>query len=76
MTKLFGNAWKWFFKGLRTRSPGLTGIGAALAALAWIRKSSRGREVLWSKTLRPGDTFRVRLLRADDEVEAEVDVEG
>ncbi|HSG78143.1 MAG TPA: hypothetical protein VLD62_01070 [Acidimicrobiia bacterium] len=74
MTRLLANAWTWVFRGLRTRNPALTAVGGALAAISWIRRSNRGRELLWAKTLAPGESYRVRLLGPEGEVESELDI--
>jgi len=58
------------FRGARRGNTALTGIGAALAAIGFVRRLARPkRELLWSKTLRPGETYRIRVL--GDEVEIE-----
>lgn len=76
MSRLLANAWTWLFRGLRTRNTALTAVGGALAAISWIRRSTRGRELLWAKTLSPGEGYRIRLLGPDGDVETELDVEG
>lgn len=76
MTRLLTHAWTWLFRGLRTRNPALTAIGGALAAISWIRRTTRGRELLWAKTLGDGDSYRIRLLGPDGEPEGEVEIEG
>ena len=50
---------------------GLTGLGAALLALGWLRRLYRGRELLYARDLKPGDAIRIRLLDSDDEVTIE-----
>jgi len=50
----------------------LAGLGTALLVIGWLRRRRRPRrEVLFSRTLRPGDALRIRLLGTDEEPEAE-----
>jgi hypothetical protein len=56
--------------GARRGSPGLAGLGTALVILGWMRRHRRPRrELLFARTLRPGDAWRIRLL-PDDEPDA------
>jgi hypothetical protein len=58
------------FSGLRRGQSPLSGLGAALLAIGWVRTLYRGdRELIWSRTLKPGDSIRIRLVGSDDEVE-------
>jgi hypothetical protein len=60
------------FGGARRGSAPLSGLGAALLAMGWVRKLTRSkRELLYSRTLRRGDALRIRLLGPDDAVEGE-----
>ena len=67
------------FGGARRGSTPLTGLGAALLAVGWLRKLTRPkRELLYSRNLRRGEAVRVRLLGSDDSAEGEevVDIVG
>jgi hypothetical protein len=60
------------FRGARRGNTALTGVGAALAAIGFVRRLARPkRELLWSTTLRPGDSYRIRVLDSGDELEIE-----
>lgn len=64
--------------GLRTLAGGarrgnalLAGLGTAAAVIGAFRRYARpARQLLYARTLRPGETLRVRVLGIDDEVEA------
>jgi hypothetical protein len=59
-------------RGARRGNTGLTGVGAGLAAIGLVRRLTRPRkELIWSKTLRPGMTYRIRLVGSGEEVEIE-----
>jgi hypothetical protein len=68
---LIRNGSKFLARGARVGNTGLTGLGAALLALGWLRKLYRGRELLYARDLKPGDAIRIRLLDGDDEVTIE-----
>jgi hypothetical protein len=58
------------FRGARRGNPALTGVGAALAAIGLVRRMARPkRELLWAKTLKPGDVYRIRVIGSDEEIE-------
>ncbi|MDX1690464.1 MAG: hypothetical protein R3290_05530 [Acidimicrobiia bacterium] len=76
MTRLLADAWNLLTRGMRTGNAALTAAGAALVALRWIRRTSRGRELLWAKNLKPGDGYRIRLVDPDGEIGDEVVVDG
>jgi hypothetical protein len=58
------------FGGMRRGNSALAGMGAALVAVGWLRKTARPkRELLYARTLRRGQGLRIRMLGADDEVE-------
>ena len=62
------------FRGARRGAPGLAGLGAAIAAIGWVRRLYRpDRELIWAQNLKPGTGVRVRLLGPEgtDEVEIE-----
>lgn len=58
----------------------MTGLGALVLAVGWLRKLARPRrELLYARTLRPGEALRIRLLQAGDPVEGdspEIEVSG
>lgn len=59
-------------QGLRGRNPGLTFVGAALLARSAIRHFSRSdRELLFSRTLKPGEGLRIRSLESGEEIEVQ-----
>jgi hypothetical protein len=61
------------FRGARRGNPALTGVGAALAAIGLVRRMARPkRELLWAKTLKPGESYRIRVVGS----EQVIDVEG
>ena len=58
------------FRGARRGNPALTGVGAALAAIGLVRRLARPRrELLWARTLRPGEVYRIRVVGSGEEVE-------
>jgi hypothetical protein len=59
--------------GARRGNGLIAGLGAALLAYEWIRRTTRPkRELLFARTLRPGEGLRVRLLDGDDEDGVEI----
>jgi len=57
--------------GARRGNPGLAGLGTALLVLGWFRRRRRPRrELLFARNLRPGETWRIRVLGDGDEPEA------
>jgi hypothetical protein len=66
-----------FFRGARRGQPFVTGLAGLLAAVAVARRFSGkgGRTLLYSRTLREGETLRLRLVR-EDEVVADAEVTG
>lgn len=48
------------FKGLRTGDPQLILVGAALLAYAYLRSRPSGRELVYSRTLKPGQGVQVK----------------
>jgi hypothetical protein len=56
--------------GARRGNPGLAGLGTALLVLGWMRRRRRpGRDLLYARTLRPGEALRIRMLGPDEEPE-------
>ncbi len=51
------------FRGLRTGDPQLILLGASLLAVAWLRSRSRGRELLYKRTLKVGESVQVKLAK-------------
>ena len=63
---------KALFGGARRGSSPLAGLGALMVGFGWLRKRYRSdRELVYARTLRRGDTLRIRLLQSDDSVEGE-----
>ena len=50
------------FRGARRGVPGLAGLGAAVVAVGVARRVGRGRELLWSKNLKPGKGVRITMM--------------
>jgi hypothetical protein len=68
---------KALFGGARRGNTALTGLGAALLAMGWVRRLYRSdRELLYSRTLRKGEAVRIRLLGPDDASGEDVTVGG
>ncbi len=63
------------FGGARRGQPGVAGLGAALSIIGWMRTRRRGKELVYSKTLKPGETIKIRMVRADGGID-ETEVEG
>ncbi|MGD2052194.1 MAG: hypothetical protein PVI35_06940 [Acidimicrobiia bacterium] len=64
------------FGGARRGRPLMTGLGGVLTVLAVARRFSRPqRTLLYSRTLREGETIRLRLVRGGDVV-ADTEVAG
>lgn len=60
------------FRGARRGNTALTGVGSALAAIGLVKRMARPRrELLWAKTLRPGETYRIRVVGSGEEIEIE-----
>lgn len=58
--------------GARKGNSSFAGLGAGLVLIGWLRQRARPKkELLWSKTLRPGQAVRIRHLGTGDEVEIE-----
>ena len=53
------------FRGLRTGDPQLILFGATLLAVAWLRSRPSGKEVIYRRTLKPGDGIEVKLRQPD-----------
>lgn len=52
------------FRGLREGRPGLAGMGAAVAMVAWLRtRRPPARERIYGVDLGEGEAIRIRLLR-------------
>ncbi|MCB2223016.1 MAG: hypothetical protein KQH83_02480 [Actinobacteria bacterium] len=65
------------FGGARKGNTALTGLGAVLLAMGWVRRRYRSdRELLYARTLRKGDAVRIRLLGADDSPGDGITIEG
>ena len=76
MTKLVRNGLTFVFRGARRGQSPLAALGAAMSVVGWFR-SRRGpeRELIYSRTLKDGETVTVKLLR-DGSVASEQTVEG
>jgi len=56
--------------GARRGNPGLAGLGTALLIYGWMRRRRRPkREILYARTLRPGEALRIRALTRDQDPE-------
>ncbi len=56
--------------GARRGNPGLAGWGTALLIYGWMRRRRRPkREILYARTLRPGEALRIRALAPDQDPE-------
>jgi hypothetical protein len=54
--------------GARRGNAGLAGLGTALLIVGWMRRSRRPkREILYARTLRPGEGLRIRALTDDQD---------
>jgi hypothetical protein len=72
---VIGNGLRFLARGARRGSASFAGLGAAMLALGWLRRSAAPkRRLLYSRTLKPGDALRIRLL--DGEGAESIDVEG
>jgi hypothetical protein len=71
---LLNNGLRSLAGGARRGNALITAFGAVLLASEWIRRTTRPkRELLFARTLRPGDALRVRFLDGEGEHEVEVD---
>ncbi len=60
------------FGGARRGSAPLTGLGAALLVVGWLRRLARPkRELIYARNLRKGETVGIRLLRSGEAVEGD-----
>lgn len=74
---LFKDGARTLFGGARRGNSPLVGLGAAMLALGWLKRLYRpDRELIYSRTLRRGETIRIKLLGEDDPTEGEIDIEG
>jgi hypothetical protein len=70
------NGLKFLARGARTGSTGFAGLGAVLLAYGWLKRKARpSRELLFARTLKPGDALRIRLLGPEGPEEIEVAAE-
>ena len=54
--------------GARRGNAGLAGLGTALLVIGWMRRRRRPqREMLYARTLRPGEGLRIRALGSDED---------
>lgn len=56
------------FGGARRGQPGVAGLGAALTIVSWLRSRRRGKELIYSRTLKDGESVNIRLVRGDTTV--------
>ncbi len=64
------------FRGLREGRPGLAGVGAAVAMIAWLRgRRPPARERIYGTNLSEGETIKIRFLRGETVVD-ETEVVG
>jgi len=77
LVNLLKNGARALFGGARRGNAPLAGFGAALMAVGWVRRLYRpDRELLFSRTLRKGESIRIRMLDADDPSEGELRIDG
>jgi hypothetical protein len=58
--------------GARRGNALLSGLGAALLVVGWLRRrGAPGRRLLYARTLRPGEALRIRLVGSDEEATIE-----
>lgn len=57
------------FGGARRGQPGVAGLGAALTLIGWLRSRRRGRELIYARTLKDGETVKIRLVRGSATVD-------
>jgi len=77
LVNLLKNGARALFGGARRGNAPLAGLGAALMAVGWVRRLYRpDRELLFSRTLRKGESIRIRMLDADDPSEGELRIDG
>ncbi len=53
------------FSGARQGQPLITGLGAALTVLAWLRKRRVDEELLFKRELKAGESLRIAFLRGE-----------
>ncbi len=76
MDRLLSFSLRHLFGGARRGQPLVTGFAAVLTVFSLVRRfRSVGKTLVYSRTLREGETIRLRLLRGD-EVVAESEVTG
>lgn len=67
---LIRNGARFLAGGARRGNPGLAGLGTALLLYGWMRRRRRPRrELLYARTLRPGEALRIRALTRDQDPE-------
>jgi hypothetical protein len=58
--------------GARRGNPVLAGLGTALLVAGWLRRHAGPRKrLLYARTLRGGETLRIRLVGSDEQLEVE-----
>lgn len=71
---LIGTGLRQLAGGLRRGNAALAGLGAALMAVGWLRRTARPkRELLYARTLKPGETLRIRLVEGDEQDDVEIE---
>jgi hypothetical protein len=65
MNKLMTLGVRQLFSGARRGQPGMAGLGAALTIAGWMRSRRRGRELIYARTLKDGESVNIRLVRGE-----------
>ncbi len=63
------------FGGARRGQSGIAGLGAALTIVSWLRSRRKGKELIYSRTLKDGEAVNIRLVRGGTTVD-ETEVGG
>ena len=75
MSRLLGFGLRQLFGGARRGQPSVAGLGAALSIIGWLRRRRHGKDLLYVRNLREGETVSIRLVRGRTVVD-ETEVEG
>ena len=73
--KLLNLGARQLFGGARRGQPGIAGLGTALTIIGWMRMRRKGKELIYSRKLKDGETIKIRLLRGKTLVD-ETELEG
>ena len=70
LDRLLGFGVRQLFGGARRGQPAVAALGAALAILSWLRRRSSEEKLLFSETLKEGESMQITFRRGADVVDS------